>query len=131
MTGETDLRTLLNELNPELNPGEYVFCTVNTLNDAAGLKPLFVFQEREGVTVVLSKTQADENILFYSMTCAWITLNVYSSLEAVGLTAAVANALTKAGISCNVVAAYHHDHLFVPFKDSERAMEVLLSLSRG
>lgn len=131
MTGETDVRTLLNELNPELNPGEYVFCTVNTLNDAAGLKPLLVFQEREGVTVVLSKTQADENILFYSMTFAWITLNVYSSLEAVGLTAAVANALTKAGISCNVVAAYHHDHLFVPFKDSERAMEVLLSLSRG
>lgn len=131
MTGETDLMTLLKELNPELNPGEYVYCTVNSLGDAVEINALFAFQEKEGVTVILPKTRADENMLLYHVVCGWITLNVESSLEAVGLTAAVAKALTEAGISCNVVAAYHHDHIFVPFKDAERAMEVLQSLMRG
>ena len=67
--------------------------------------------------------------LSYSLVCAWITLTVHSSLEAVGLTAAVSRALAEENISCNVVAAYYHDHLFVPVGDGERAMEVLLALS--
>jgi len=131
MTGETDLAKLLQNMRPEQNPGQYVFCIVNTLKHAVELDPLFIFQEKEGVTVILPKTQADENTLFYSTVCAWITLTVHSSLEAVGLTAAVSKALTEANISCNVVAAYHHDHIFVPVKDAERAMEVLLQLTKG
>jgi hypothetical protein len=62
--------------------------------------------------------------------CRWITLGVISSLEAVGLTSAVSQALTEARISCNVVAAYSHDHLFVPAKDAERALEVLHEMMR-
>jgi hypothetical protein len=63
--------------------------------------------------------------------CAWITLTVYSSLEAVGLTAAVSKALTDANISCNVIAAYHHDHIFVPIQDAQHAMKVLENLSEN
>jgi hypothetical protein len=55
-------------------------------------------------------------------------LTVHSSLEAVGLTAAVSKALTEANISCNVVAAYYHDHIFVPVKDAKQAMRVLEKL---
>jgi uncharacterized protein len=130
MTGETNLAKLLKNMNPELHSGEYVFCVVNLLTHAAELNPLCIFQEKESVTVILPKKQADENLLLYTSTCAWITLNVHSSLEAVGLTAAVANALTEEKISCNVVAAYYHDHIFVPIRDAERAMAVLLALTK-
>ena len=131
MTGETNLQKLLKDLKPVLNPGEYVFCTVNSLQAAAELKPLCLFQEQEEVTVILSKIKADENVLFYPVVCAWITLNVHSALEAVGLTAAVSNALREANISCNVVAAFYHDHLFIPVRDANRAMEVLQVLARS
>lgn len=130
MTSETDLTKLLKGMKPERHPGEYVFCVVNTLEQAVELDPVCTFQEKEGVTIVLPKRLADDNILFYSVICAWITLTIHSSLEAVGLTAAVSKALTEANISCNVVAAYHHDHIFVPVKDAERAMEVLIELTR-
>jgi hypothetical protein len=82
------------------------------------------------VTVILSKEQADDVGLRYLVVLAWITLTVHSSLEAVGLTAAVSKALTNVGISCNVVAAYYHDHIFVPIKDAQQAMEVLETLSK-
>jgi len=78
----------------------------------------------------LPKHQADDAALPYSMTCAWITLTVHSSLEAVGLTAAVSKALTNANISCNVIAAYYHDHIFVPAQDAQQAMDVLLQLTK-
>ncbi len=60
---------------------------------------------------------------------AWITLTVHSSLEAVGLTAAVANTLASAGIACNVLAGFHHDHLLVPIDRVDDAMAALSRLS--
>jgi hypothetical protein len=130
MSGETDLAKLLLGMKPQLQEGEFVFCTVDSLQRAAALNSVCIFQEREAVTVILSKHHADEAALPYSVICAWITLSVHSSLEAVGLTAAVSKALTDANISCNVVAAYYHDHIFVPVKDATRAMEVLLKLTK-
>jgi hypothetical protein len=65
----------------------------------------------------------------FDYVAAWITLNVHSALEAVGLTAAFATALGQAGISCNVIAGYYHDHLFVGQADAERAMHVLRDLA--
>ena len=130
MAGETDLQKLLQGMKPELNEGEYVFCTVGSFESAATLNPVCVFQEKEAVTVIVSKQQADDASLPYSVICAWITLTVHSSLEAVGLTAAVSKALTEANISCNVVAAYYHDHIFVPVKDATRALAVLTQLTQ-
>ncbi len=130
MSGETDLARLLQDMRPERNPGEYVFCVVDSLEQAAALRPVCMFQEMEGVTVILPKEQANAMSLSYSLVCAWITLTVHSALEAVGLTAAFSKALAEEYISCNVVAAYHHDHLFVPVEDGERAMKALQALAK-
>jgi hypothetical protein len=128
MSGETDLSLLLQNMKPEQNPGEYVFCQVKSMEQAAALQPVGMFREKEAITVILARQQADEASLSYSMVWAWITLTAHSSLEAVGLTAAVSRALTERNISCNVVAAYYHDHIFVPLAETERAMEALLAL---
>jgi hypothetical protein len=130
MPGETDLDKLLREMKPELNSGEYVFCTLPQNDNPPSLNPIGWFQEQEGVTVILPKEKADESGLPYSFVSAWITLTVHSALEAVGLTAAVSKALTEAGISCNIVAGYFHDHLFIPVADAERALRVLQNLSK-
>ena len=130
MSGETDLEKLLQGMKPELNEGEFVFCTADSFQHAATLNPVCIFQEQEGITVILPKHQADDASLPYSVICAWITLTVHSSLEAVGLTAAVSKALAAVNISCNVVAAYYHDHIFVPMQDAQQAMEVLFQLTK-
>jgi hypothetical protein len=129
MSGETDLTRLLQQMKPERSPGEYVFCVVQSFEQAVALRPVGMFRENEGVTVIVPRQQADVEALSYSAPFAWITLTVHSSLEAVGLTAAVSRALTEANISCNVVAAYYHDHLFVPVEDGEHAMRALLGLA--
>ena len=131
MAGETDPSILLKQIRPELNEGEFVYCIVDSKERAAGLNPLCTFSEKEGVTIILPRQKAEQEGLPYPVICAWITLTVHSSLEAVGLTAAVSKALTEANISCNVVAAYYHDHLFVPIKDADRAMDVLIHLTRS
>ena len=130
MPGETSLKKLLQGMKPDLNEGEYVFCTVDSFQRAVTLNPVCVFQEQEAITVILPKHQADNAALPYSVICAWITLTVYSSLEAIGLTAAVSKALTDSNISCNVIAAYYHDHIFVPVKDAIRAMDALAKLTK-
>lgn len=86
-------------------------------------------REAEGLTVVMPRADADSAGLPYDFVGAWITLEVHSSLEAVGLTAAVGAALTEAKISCNVLAGFHHDHLLVPVADADRALEVLHELA--
>jgi hypothetical protein len=129
MTGETNLSELLKTMHPILNDGEYVFCTLSTAQTIDPSKIIGSFKEKEGLTVILNKQVADDLALTYTHIAAWITLTVHSSLEAVGLTAAFSNALAKAGISCNVVAAYYHDHIFVAKQDAEKAIEVLKVLS--
>jgi uncharacterized protein len=129
MNGETNLTSLLKTLQPKLNSGAYVFCTVQNLNVIDFSKVLMLFREEEAITVILTKETADSLQLEYSFVAAWITLTVHSSLSAVGLTAAFSKALTDAGISCNVIAAYYHDHIFIDAKDAAKAMAVLNQLS--
>lgn len=129
MPGEKDLVQLLKNMQPCLNEGEYVFCTVADLNSIPADQIISFFKETEGFTVILTRALADQWRLDYSFVAAWITLTVHSALDAVGLTAAFSNALAAAGISCNVVAAFYHDHIFVDKNDAERAMEVLRALS--
>lgn len=121
---------MLRHMEPHLNEGEYVFCTLPS-GDINILKDNVVgwFREAEGVTVVLNRHTADELHLKYDFIASWITLSVHSSLEAVGLTAAFSAALSKENISCNVIAAYYHDHIFVNKADGEKALQVLKQLS--
>ena len=129
MAGETSLTTLLRSMSPQLNHGQYVFCTLPDGQLPTGLDPLGSFREQEGLTVILEKSQAEDAGLSFDYVAAWITLNVHSALQAVGLTAAFATALSTAGISCNVIAGYYHDHLFVGQEDADRAMDVLKQLA--
>ena len=130
MSGESDLDVILKTMEPVLHNGEYVFCQVPdnyafNINDVVS-----VFRESEGTTIILSRVVADRLRLSYSYISAWITLCVHSSLAAVGLTAAFSKALASAGISCNVVAAWYHDHIFVDIKDAQKAMHVLSDISK-
>ncbi|MGW0860745.1 ACT domain-containing protein [Streptomyces sp. NPDC002690] len=129
MTGERDLRTLLSTMRPELNEGRYVFASVRRDSVPAGVSPVVTVMEREGLTLVLPEHEAREAGLPHAFVAGWITLRVHSALDAVGLTAAVSLALTDAGISCNVIAGYHHDHLFVPYERAPEAVAVLESLA--
>ena len=131
MSGETDLSELLKNMKPELNAGEYVYCLADSKEQVVALDPLCYFLEKEGVTMILPKEKADAMSIPYATTCAWITLTVHSSIEAVGLTAAVSKALTEANISCNIVAAFYHDHIFVPIADAPRAMDALFALTKS
>jgi len=130
MAGETNLDNLLRNMTPLLNEGDYVYCTVTDIDTIDIKNVLGIFKEEEAVTVILKKEIADQLGLKYEYIAAWITLTIHSSLEATGLTAAFAAALAKEGISCNVVAAYYHDHIFVSKKDAERAMEALKQLAK-
>jgi hypothetical protein len=118
-------------MRPQLNAGDYVFCTLDNADAVRGLEVLGSFREAEGLTVIVEREAAQQAGLVFDYVAAWITLNVHSALQAVGLTAAFANALGKAGISCNVIAAYYHDHIFVSREDADRAMDVLWALSRN
>ncbi|MGY2237381.1 ACT domain-containing protein [Pseudomonas gingeri] len=129
MAGETSLAILLRSMSPHLNDGDYVFCCIAETAVLQGREPIGSFREREGLTVILRREDAEALGLPFDYRAAWITLNVHSALEAVGLTAAFAGALGKAGISCNVIAGYYHDHLFVGRDDAERAMSVLQDLA--
>ncbi|MGP0171693.1 ACT domain-containing protein [Pseudomonas sp. NCHU5208] len=129
MSGETNLARLLQSMTPQLNPGQYVFCCVPTTQDCTALHPIASLRESEGLSLVLAREVADAHGLSYDYVAAWITLQVHSSLAAVGLTASFSAALAQAGISCNVVAGFHHDHIFVPIERAERALSTLRALS--
>lgn len=129
MPGITNLSELLQHMQPVLNNGEYVFCTVDDINRVELKHIVALFKEAEAITLIMPKHVADELQLPYTYVAAWISLHVHSSLEATGLTAAFASALANAGISCNVVAAYYHDHIFVAHNDAARALDVLKKLS--
>lgn len=129
MSGENNLQILLRSASPRRNEGQFVFCTL--LHPAAELlaQAVVVVREREGTTLVLPLTVAHEHGIGYEYLAGWITLEVHSSLAAVGLTAAFSTALAENGISCNVVAGYYHDHIFVAWDDTERAIDVIRSLA--
>lgn len=127
LAGEIRLEVLLKKISPVLRDGEYVFCTMKDAHygDFSDTKPLAAFIEDEGLSLVLSKEAAESSGLSYDGVFRCITLGVHSSLEAVGLTAAVATDLASHGIAANVVAAYFHDHVFVQSEYANRAIDIL------
>ncbi|HCE4573752.1 TPA: ACT domain-containing protein [Vibrio parahaemolyticus] len=130
MSGITDLDELLRSMRPKLLQAEFVFCTVSgSLEEYCKLNPVATFLESEGLTLVLEKSVAEKAGLFFEGSYSQITLTVHSSLEAVGLTAAVATKLASKGISANVIAAYYHDHVFVQTSKAEAAISALEEFS--
>ena len=127
MAGEENLATLLRDMSPVLTDGEFVFCTVKNAvyGDYAHAIPIASFAEVEGLTIVVRKETAENLGLFYEGAFRRITLGVHSSLQAVGLTAAVAGKLAENGIAANVIAAYFHDHVFVQSELADRAIDIL------
>ena len=129
MSGERDMEILLRSADPEVRPGIFVFVVAHDEALLDQLDPEATIRESEGLTAVVRRERADALGVPYDYLAAWITLRVHSALDAVGLTAAVSSALARAGISCNVIAGYHHDHLLVPADRAADALEVLSGLS--
>ena len=125
---KADLRALLSALQPRRNPGVMAFVAVSADTAITALEPIATFRESEGVTLIVEESRAHAAGLTVLLRVAWLTLDVPSGLDAVGLTAAVATALAAAGIACNVVAAAHHDHLFVPIERADAALATLHAL---
>lgn len=129
MSGETGLSNLIRGMKPQLQAGEYVFCSVSAHQVPTDIEPVCIFREVEGVILIITKQQAQKLSIPYSFIAAWITLTIHSSLAAVGFTAAISERLAMAGISCNIIAAYYHDHVFVDVEDAQRTMEILTGMS--
>ena len=127
MPGETDLQAMLDSLDVDQRPGTFVFVT-----DAdPDLRPdaVAMIEESEGTTLVLPVEVARRAGLEVGFEAAWLTLTVFSALEAVGLTAAVSRTLADAGIPCNMLAGFHHDHVLVPAARVDDAAACLRGLS--
>lgn len=131
MAGIKELQNLLKNLDPRLAHDTFVFTSIDDETaELLTLDPLFTFREEEGLTAVLKKKDADAAGLEYQGSWRCITLMVQSDLEAVGLLARVTSALSEAGIPCNTVSAFHHDHLFVPERFAEKSVEILQALTK-
>ncbi len=132
MSADRQLAELLRALKPVQRPGAFVFVVVG---DAAAAREiddvLTSIVKPEGAALVVPQSRADRCGLAYEFVGAWITLQVHSALDAVGLTAAVSTALATSGIPCKVLAGFHHDHLLVPSDRAQDALGILEELSRG
>lgn len=121
--GETDLQRLLGGLAPELAPRPRAIRS-QAADASVPAGTIMLFREDEGVTTVIEVDDAPDEPLW-----AQITLRIHSSLEAVGMMAAIATALAARDIPCNAVSAYYHDHLFVPWSRRDDAIAALQALS--
>ena len=133
MAGITNIQQLLKEMEPFLDDTEYIFTTLNyfSLNEEIiSLNPIATFIESEGITLVINRFTAEKHKIPFDVTFKKITLQIHSSLEAVGLTAAVSKVLTENNISANVIAANYHDHIFVPKHKAELSLKVLQALTQ-
>jgi hypothetical protein len=130
VSAEHDLTTLLQDMKPEIQDGVFVFCTVPEDKEIpAAIRPVLIFREREGTTLVMRRGEAESLGLPYQFASRLITLTVHSSLDAVGFLAAITARFADAGISMNAVSAFHHDHLFVPEDRADEALGLLQGMS--
>lgn len=126
MSGSKNLQHLLASMSPELKPDTYVFAPIPAGEPVPDIQTIMQFQETEGLTIITPQTAADAAGLAYEFPCRMITLNVHSSLDAVGFLAAITAKLATLEIGVNPVSAFFHDHLFIP---ADRAGDVMAALS--
>ena len=131
MSGELSLDKLISSMQPELVDGVFVFVTLGDRTVTASINPRMVFQEAEGTTLIALKSEAETAGLSYEFPCRMITLNIHSSLEAVGFLAKITAQLAAHGMGVNPVSAFFHDHLFVPNGREDEAMEILRSMAEN
>ena len=112
-------------LNPILQPGIYVYCSLPSGADLRGAPLVATIRETEGLSVILPEQEAITRGWQVLFRTAWIQLGLVSALDAVGLTAKVSATLAAAGIGCNMVAGAYHDHVFVPVGRASEALELL------
>jgi len=129
MAGELELKTLLRSLTVTLAEDVFVFATVAAQDVPQGVRPRMMFHEAEGVTLILTRQEAQAQGLAHEFPCRMITLNVHSALEAVGFIAQIATELAKHGMGVNPVSGFYHDHLFVPLGREQDAMDVLARIA--
>lgn len=131
MSGEQDLETLLRSLSAVLQNGLYVFATLADGQVPEAANPVMIFQEGEGTTLILPKSEAVALGMAYEFPCWMITLNVHSLLEAVGFIARIASVLARQGMGVNPVSGFYYDHLFVPDGREAEAMDMLAQIAAG
>lgn len=129
MVGEANLDELIRSMSACLVDGLYVFVTVEPGRVPKGISPRMVFEEAEGTTLIMLKSEAEGHGLPYEFPCRMITLNIHSSLEAVGFIARISSKLAKHGMGVNPVSGFFHDHLFVPDGRENDALAVLKEMS--
>ena len=132
MQPESYLKAILTKMDPILQKDEYVFCSVSS-NEFSKLQPSPIgwFHEAEGITIILKKETAEHEELDYEFPSRMVTLNVHSSLSAIGFLAAITEKLAAHGISVNAISAYYHDHIFVPTERTEEVMRLLSELANN
>lgn len=123
---------MITRMTPVLHTGEFVFLTAGDAGLVAGLTDVAIatFREDEGLSMVVPLEVARRHRLPVDQPMRRITLQVHSALDGVGLTAAVATALAARNIPCNMIAAFHHDHVFVPSAMADMALDRLRDLQQ-
>ena len=128
MSGEQNLATLLSAMSCILHNDIFVFSTLSDETVPEGLNEVMRFREAEGTSLILAEKTARAHGLDYEYRCRMITLNVHSSLDAVGFIAKIATALAAADMGVNRFLLFFHDHLFVPAGREGDALRIIEKL---
>ena len=127
MPGQTDLKKILESIDPYLVDESFIFMTTDqSLSSISNtLNPIASFMENEGLSLVITQATADKNAITYDSVFSCISLGVHSSLESYGLISTISKELTQNNISTNVFSGYYHDHIFVQSSKAHQALEII------
>ena len=127
MPGQTDLKKILESIDPYLVDDSFIFMTTDqSLSSISNtLNPIASFKENEGLSIVITQATADKNAITYDSVFSCISLGVHSSLESYGLISTISRELTQNNISTNVFSGYYHDHIFVQSEKADKALEII------
>ena len=127
MPGQTDLKKILESIDPYLVDESFIFMTTDqSLSSISNtLNPIASFKENDGLSIVITQATADKNAITYDSVFSCISLGVHSSLESYGLISTISRELTQNNISTNVFSGYYHDHIFVQSEKADKALEII------